>query len=504
MTPRQAQKDWDAFVANLRRLKPLPPENPVAKERRIARLKKDWIACTKHYFPEYASAEFAWFHKRAARAIIAADQNDNNAIYAVLMFAREHGKSALFMFLLFYLYITERVHNLLFVSSSFDAAVDLMMPFILNLENNQRIIADFGEQKSIGQWEKGRWVTRTGFSMRCIGAEQSPRGSRAQEKRPDIIAFDDIDTDIEARNPASIKKKWNWIEQALFPTMSITATKRFIGLGNRIGKDTCITRAWEKADFKLQVDLLDAEGEPMWKERYTRKQADYMISKISYASAQKEYFNNPINEGAVFKDITWGPVPKLTKFRFLINYCDPSYRDSRKNDFKALALIGELDGKYYLINCKLKQTTTAQMINWFFDHEDLVAGASTIYNRVEEGSLQRTYYEKIFLPELRTVEKARGRTISIAADDRRKTDKFTRIEATLEPLNRQGRWIFNEAERNNPHMLRMEEQFKALEPGGRAHDDGPDACEGGVSYIKQKLLQVTGYAGGRRLGSYHY
>ena len=37
-------------------------------------------------------------------------------------------------------------------------------------------------------------------------------------------------------------------------------------------------------------------------------------------------------------------------------------------------------------------------------------------------------------------------------DEEKKTDKATRIEANLEPLNREGNLILNEAERDNPHM----------------------------------------------------
>lgn len=504
MTNREALKKWDQVVANIRKLKPVPPEKPAAKEKRIARLKKDWIACSKYYFPDFASVDFAWFHKRAARAIIDADLNDDKAVYAVLAFAREHGKTALMMFVLFYLKVTKRAHNVLMVSNSFDAAVDLIMPLVLNLERNQRIISDFGEQKSLGQWENGRWVCRDGFSLRCIGAGQSPRGTRAEEKRPDFIAIDDIDTDEECKNQARIDKKWEWIEQALFPTMSLVETKRFAFLGNIISKSGCIMKAWAKADFKLKVNLLDDKGVPSWKERYTRKQADYMLSKISYASGQKEYFNNPINEGSVFKELTWGKVPPLRKFRFVVAYCDPSYRDSRKNDFKAIPLIGELDGIFYILDCRLEQTTTAQMIAWYYDYDERVQGRCGIYHLIEEGGLQRTFYEDIFLKELRQVGIGRGKHLSIAADRRKKPDKFTRIESTLEPLNRQQRLVLNEAERTNPHMLRLEEQFKAIMPSLPGHDDGPDAVEGGVWFINNKLRVIEGAAGSAARSSNHF
>ena len=500
MKDRQALQKWEAIAQNIRKLKTIDFETPEAKANRIAALKKDFVAFCEYYFPEYASAPFAKFHLKIAKKVI-----QNNELYLVAALAREHGKSVLLGLLLpAYLMFTERMYNMLLVSHNFDNAVDLMMPLIMNLENNQRIINDYGEQKSLGAWESGKWKTAKGCSFRCIGAGQSPRGSRNAEKRPDLVLIDDIDTDEEARNQTRIDNKWKWIEQALFPTMSISGSKRFLFAGNIIAKEGCIVKAMRVADFSLTVNILDQDGLPSWKERYTKAMVDYMLSKISYASGQKEYFNNPISEGTVFKDITWGKVPPLSSFKFLVAYCDPSYKASKKNDFKAIPLIGEYKGTFYVLNAFVEQTTVAKMVSWFFDHDSEVAGKAIIYHYIEGGSLQETFYEELFLPKLIAAGEARGKHLSIQADRRKKPDKFTRIEATLEPLNRQQRLVFNERQHTNPHMMRLEEQMKAIEPSLPAHDDGPDAIEGAVWIINNKLKVIQVKAGASRRTSKKY
>jgi phage terminase large subunit-like protein len=482
MTDKQALQRWDQVAQNIRKLRPVKDETPKEKEERIARLKKDFVAFSQYYFPEYTDAEFAKFHIQIANKII-----KNDEIYLVAALAREHGKSVLLGLLVpAYLMFTGKMHNMLLVSHNNDNACELFMPLILNLENNQRIITDHGVQKGFRTWETGNWHTNEGCSFRAIGAGQSPRGTRNEEKRPDFILIDDIDTDEEARNQSRIDIKWKWIEQALFPTMSISGMKRFVFAGNIIAKESCIVKASRVADHFVKVNILDKHGKPSWP-RYTLDQVNYMLSKISYASGQKEYFNNPISEGSVFKDITWGKVPPLNKFRFLVAYCDPSYKNSRKNDFKAIPLVGEYKGDFYVISAFVEQTTVAKMIDWFYTLDEKVAGKATLYNYVEAGGLQETFYEELFLPRLIAAGKAKGKYLSISPDHRKKTDKFTRIEATLEPLNRQGRLIFNERERENPHMLRLEEQMKAIEPALPAHDDGPDALEGAVWIINNKL-----------------
>lgn len=482
MTDKQALKRWEELASNIRKLKVVDQETPEQKEKRIERLKKSFPDFCKYYFPEYASGPFAKFHIRIANKLIRNDQ-----IYLVAALAREHGKSVLLgLFVPAYLMFTGKLHNMLLVSHNRDNAEELLMPLILNLEHNQRIINDFGTQKGFRSWEAGNWHTNEGISFRAIGAGQSPRGTRNEEKRPDFILIDDIDTDEEARNQTRIDTKWKWIEQALFPTMSISGSKRFVFAGNIIAKESCIVKASRVADEFVKVNILDRNGNPSW-ERYTKEDVDYMLSKISYASGQKEYFNNPISEGTVFKDITWGRVPPINRFKFLVAYCDPSYKNSKKNDFKAIPLVGEHAGNFYVINAFVDQTTISEMIKWFYDHDERVNNKTSLYSYIEAGSLQDTFYQELFLPRLIAVGQQKGKHLSISPDHRKKPDKFTRIESTLEPLNRQGRLIFNEREKKNPHMQRLEEQLKAIEPSLPAHDDGPDALEGAVWIINNKI-----------------
>ena len=183
-------------------------------------------------------------------------------------------------------------------------------------------------------------------------------------------------------------------------------------------------------------------------------------------------------------------MPPLSKFRHLVAYCDASYSQSRKNDFKATVLVGEKDGTYYVIKAFLEQTTLNQMLLWFYDIRDMVADKTQLYYCIECNGFQDPWYKDVFLPGLQKIEATKG-TIPISPDDRNKPDKFSRIEGNLEPLNRRGLLVFNEAEKENPHMTRLEEQFKAIEPALPAHDDGPDATEGAVWVLNIKLREMA-------------
>lgn len=437
----------------------------------------------------YTTAEFAAFQKKWAKTVI-----DNDEIYGVAAWAREHAKSVVSgLFLPMYLKFTGKMQNMLLVSHSFDNACELIMPIMLNLEANQRIINDYGTQKSFRGWEVGKFVTNDGCSFRAIGAGQSPRGTRNEEKRPDMVLIDDIDTDEESHNQKRIDKKWAWIEQALFPTMSISGRKRFLFVGNIISRESIIVKASRVADFFQKVNILNRRNQPSWKERYSMKQVNYMMSKISYASGQKEYFNNPIIEGTVFSDLRWGKVPPLSRFKFVMTYGDPapSNQDTKNNCMKSAILVGEYKGKFYIINCFLEHVTNKRYIEFFHDLKAYVNQKTTLYNYMENNSLQDPFYEQVYRPLMVDVNNEKSDSLYILPDERRKPDKFTRIEGTLEPLHRMGFLIFNIDEKENPHMKRLAEQFETVNPKLTAQVDGPDATEGGVWMIKNKLKQLA-------------
>lgn len=493
LTNREAVLKWEEYKRNLERDIDVPHEAPEVKQARIEKLKKDPLAFAAYYFPNYHSAPLAKFQKRSIRKIVNTDR-----IYAVRAWSREHAKSVIHgLFIPAYLMFTGKMKNMLLVSHSYDNAEELLMPLMANLEANARIINDFGKQESIRGWEMGKFITRDGCSFRALGARQSPRGSRNEEKRPDFVLVDDLDNDEESQNQERIDKKWEWVEQALFPAMSISGPKRFIVVGNIISKESCVVKASRVADDFEQINILDAKGNPSWPERYTMEQINYMLSKISYASGQKEYYNNPIQKGTVFKDLLWGKVPELSRFDFLVAYGDGSYKSSKGSDFKAVPLVGFYDDKYYIVNAFLEQTTTTEMLRWYYQHRDYAGAKTQVYNYIECNGLQSAWYQDVILPQLKVLRETLG-DISLIPDDRDKPHKFFRVEGNLEQLNRDRRLIFNEAEKTNPHMKRMVEQFEAFSQNMTSHDDGPDAVEGAKWIIDNKLRVVQKINIGKR------
>lgn len=481
---KQLLEDWrqyyESFISDV---EVDTDESQPDKLKRIARLEADPELWFKHYFPAYCTAEPADFHKAATKRLI-----QHSRWYEVRAWSRELAKSARSMMEFLYLALTGRIFNLLMVSNSYDNACRLLLPFMLQLEKNARIINDYGDQVNPGNWETGQFVAKCGCSFRAIGAGQSPRGTRNEAKRPDAIIVDDIDTDEECRNPDRIAAKWDWIEQALIPTVSVSGDVRIVFNGNIIANDCCISRAGKVADKFDIVNIRDKNGRSSWPQKNSEDDIDFILSKISTKSAQQEYFNNPITQGTVFKELSWAKVPPLRRFQFLVNYADPSPSNNlrKASSRKAMALLGYFDGVFYVINARDDHATSAQFVDWFYEINAAVPQGVQVYNFIENNTLQDPFYQQVFLPLFAERGKKDG-FLNISPDTRKKPDKFSRIEGNLEPLNRQGRLVFNDDMKGNPHMMRLAEEFTLLTEQLKAPADGADCVEGAYFILNGKI-----------------
>lgn len=487
ITDRQAKIDWDKYFENfIAAASADQHETEEEQKKRIAKLEANFEDWKVYYFPKYCFAPAAPFHVKASKRII-----NNPEWYESRVWARELAKDVVAMMETLYQTLTGQKKNILFISNSWDKAADLLEPFKLNLEKNERIISDYGVQQMPGSWTEGDFTTTQGVSFLAVGAGQSPRGSRTEEVRPDKVIVSDIDTDEDVRNPDIISKRWKWFEKAVFPTRSVSKDTQYIWLGNLIAKDCCVARAMEMADKVDIVNLEDKNGNSTWPGKNLPHHIARIKSKISTAAYQAEYMNNPLSEGDVFEEMVWGKVPNLKQFKFLIAYGDPAPSNSKnkKGSYKSIFLMGFSEGKFYVITGYLDHVVNAEFVKWYYYLKDFVGEKTQVYNYVENNSLQNPFYEQVFIPLFAEEAKEKG-FIGIIPDDRSKPDKFSRIEGNLEPLNRMGKLILNEKEKDNPHMKRLEEQFLLLNPQMKAPADGADCIEGGVWIINEKIAAL--------------
>lgn len=491
---KKAFKEWQEYHRALQRDKAVDELSAIERALKREQLEKNPLKWIQFFFAEYCRYPFTKFQVKAINRIC-----NNGEWYEVLSWSRELAKSTITFLTVMYLVATERKRNILLTSNSHDNATRLLEPYKKTFESNSLFKAYYGDMREVGKWTADEFSTTTGATFRALGALESPRGTRKDAIRPDCILLDDFDTDADCRNIDILNKKWDWVEQALMPTRSVSEDLLVIFCGNIIARDCCVKRAGEKADSWDLVNIRDKNGASTWPEKNTEERIHRIEEKISTRAFQQEYMNNPLAQGEVFPELTWGKCPPLQKLQFAVCYGDPapSNKKSDANSYKSLFFIGYAEGKFYIYTGYLDHVTNEEYVNWYYYIRDYVNERTLYASFIENNTLQDPFYEQVFIPLFAEKGKKQG-FIGILPDERKKPPKFDRIEGTLEPLNKQNRLVLNIDEKDNPNMVRLAEQFLLINRAMRSPADGPDCIEGGVWMINKKLQTLS--AGGVVIG----
>jgi hypothetical protein len=401
------------------------------------------------------------------------------------------------------------MHGLLLISKTEKMANRLLAAIQANLMRNTRFINDFGDQFNHGSWEEGEFVTKNGVAFYALGLGQSPRGTRNEEHRPDMIVFDDCDSKKLSKNPALVREAVDWAMEDLYPTMD-KGYKRFIIANNRFAKISILGSIVDEklkdakqialkkipapgaASYQvkgnwhhLKVDAVDEFGNPSWPEKYSRAYWQELREDSTQRAWMREYMNSPIVEGTVFKNnwIHYKPAMDYSRYEELICYFDPSYKATASSDYKAIVLIGKAGREYHILNAFVRKCSISVAVKHMYDlHETIQRGKGG--EAVCSYWMEVVMIQDLFLQEFAEEGDLRGYQLRIRRDERAKPDKFSRIE-NLSPLFERGHIFFNSDE-NGEDMQRGVDQFLGFEKGSKINDDFPDACEGGIFLLNKR------------------
>ena len=256
---KQLLKNLEAQVKAIQSSTPVElNESLPEREARVARLLAHWPDFFRYYFPNWASSDFAPFHLRGGNAVVSFTQKKN--IFA-WMVARDLAKTTFWQMEAIYLNcraIKNMSHGYktgIWWSKTFDQAAEMIRALRLQFEYNKRLINDFGEFKTFAVWADDKFVTAQGITWKALGKGQSPRGTKEDEKRPDLIIGDDFDDDEEVLNDIRLEKSYQWIMGALWPTLDVSSEALFVVLNNKIGEKSLMARLYDIADYKETVNL---------------------------------------------------------------------------------------------------------------------------------------------------------------------------------------------------------------------------------------------------------
>lgn len=509
------QKEYELWLELRKRIRTSTAidtnEAATEKAARIRRLIRSGNEAefVRYYFPHYVSGPFAWFHENAFD-----DISTYNA-FCVWEWAREHAKSVFANVFAPALRMARgELTGFILGSENESKACTLIADFQAELEDNVRLRGDYfpdGSAHVMGSWLSGHYMFGDGIGVWGFGIGQNPAGVRKAEKRPNLGVIDDADSKKKyAKNAVRLQEDLDWCLGEFLGCLSITG-KLFIFANNRVtkaGLTAHMVGDVEEGDPKREGIrhtkvyatehpitheklMPDEGGVPAWP-RYTIEQLLQRMAEMGWRNTLRQFYHTHLEDGTVFAevDLPWVELPDLDEYEQLLTYCDPSWKEGKKNDFKGIVLLGRKGRHIDIIDCWLRQGSRRDMVAAHYDiHETALAELTAL--RTAKGNTQPSkvvahwmeanFMQDLILDEYYEEGRQRGYSLRIRGDERAKPDKFGRIE-DLQPLASRGYIRFNAARKKNPDMRNLRDQFLAFPQG---HDDGPDCVEGGTWLLQR-------------------
>lgn len=146
------------------------------------------------------------------------------------------------------------------------------------LLNNELLKKDLGpfeeERNNLGN-ATALIIKRMNVKIMICSIEQSIRGMRHNEYRPDLIILDDIEDMNSVKTKEGRNKTFEWLTGDIIPAG--TRKTRIIAIGNLLHED-CVLKRLEKkieqGEVKLmngiyrEYPIIDAKGNPLWAGKY--------------------------------------------------------------------------------------------------------------------------------------------------------------------------------------------------------------------------------------------
>lgn len=220
------------------------------------------------------------------------------------------------------------------------------------LENNDLLKRDLGPfQEESDEWGAYSLVFKKHNARITVAStEQSIRGIRHNQHRPDLIICDDVEDVQSAKTREGREKTYNWLRGEVIPTGD--RKTRLVLVGNLLHEDSLLMRIKDeikngktKGTFK-QYPLLDEDGNCLWEGKYPTKEdiEDQKMEVASEVSWQREYLlriipsDDQVIHPSWFKYYDELPSTKHSAYRGTYAGVDLAISSSDSADFTAVVM----------------------------------------------------------------------------------------------------------------------------------------------------------------------
>jgi predicted phage terminase large subunit-like protein len=246
------------------------------------------------YFEHYMTAPFGEFHKEIFRYL--EDEREN---FITIMAFRGSGKSSIIStaFPIWSILGTMKNKFIVIVAQTQAQAKLYMRNLKEELESNMLLKWDLWPfEEDSTEWNNTSLVLKKFWArITVISVDQSTRGIRHKNHRPDLIIADDIENIQSMKTREGRDNLQEWFTKELIPIWDPKKTK-IVLLGNMLHRDSLLMRIKEGIDKKtrlwvfLRYPLLDENGLCIWTERFSAADLEHLRMTIgSDISWKTEY-----------------------------------------------------------------------------------------------------------------------------------------------------------------------------------------------------------------------
>jgi predicted phage terminase large subunit-like protein len=459
-------------------VKPFEDISPEARAERIRRSREDDFYFFRTYLPHYFPTESAEFHEEVVELSKVQDEP------VIIAAPREHAKSTLCTFAIPVADIClERKHFIIIISDTEDLAADFSVFILLELQENERILADFGNLKG-HKTEAKDFTTRNGIRVKSRGRLQRLRGIRNRQYRPDRVLADEFENDKNVKNPKLIKEGVDWILTAVLG--SLAEGYSFMMIGTVLAKKSVLTwflNAKDENDQPLYISrvykAINDDGSPLWPAKWPIERLLKKKRQIGTLRFNREFQNDPKDEEGLFRE-EWfkyyAPEEIAGKALAIYDAGDASVGKNESADYRAFIKVGRApDGTVYVLQADIKKRSVDSFV-------------TTAYIRQKEQpalviGIETNSFQAVLIILFNDEAKVRGLHLPIKEIDNT-VNKEIRI-TRLSPLVERGVIRFCKGHSDQDLLVEQLIYF----PSTTVNDDGPDALEMAV-----RLAET--YAGG--------
>ncbi|MCL2246183.1 MAG: hypothetical protein FWC10_03615 [Lentimicrobiaceae bacterium] len=390
----------------------------------------------------------------------------------------------------------------LIIGTNETMACQLLQDLQVQFEANNRIIRDFGIQKSYGNWADGQFETQDRCTFMSLGIDQPFRGLRANGVRLEYVSVDDIEDKKRSMNPRLVDEYVQKITGDVQGAFSIHSERTVVN-NNYFTENGFIEKLAKKKGVDLRkidtktnqiirkkfatlylINLTDkyynqineentSDWTPSWIERYThndclRKKEQYENDKETLSG---EFYNTPINAGKRIKEgmiKMVEPLP-LKDYELIAENWDLAY--SSEACHKAKATAGVKNMQIVVTDVFCRQTDISVALEYHYRKaKEVLKENSALMSFYDASVAQEAVYE----PQWRQAA-IKYKCFQIPQPQRSTVDKFTKIDTVLVNALLSGVLVFSRELEHNPDWTEAKAQMLNFEKGGKYPVDFPDS-----------------------------